>query len=296
MMQLSAITDEISQDFEHALDVLKEYGATGTELRGLWGTNIADLTDEQVERALAALRERGLEVVALSTPFFKCDLEAKSINEGESVGRMHLAAPRGLEQQMELLHRCIRLAKRFDTKLIRVFSFWRKEALTLDVENRIVEAFREPVAIAERDGVILALENEHACFLGTGEETARIMKRLDSPSFKVVWDPGNAFHAGEKPFPNGYDAIKQWVVHVHVKDAITVDTPDHGKQARWCVVGEGEIDYSGQFEALRRDGYSGYISLETHYIPTLGSGPNGEGLAEDGSRPCLAALQKLLSL
>src|SRR5947199_9378531 len=116
-MQLAAITDEISQDFEHALDVLVEYGAEGAELRGLWGVNIADLTDEQAARAKDALTERGLRVAALSTPFFKCDFDMEAVNEGEAAGRMHLATPRGLPQQMEMLQRCIDLAHLFDTNL-----------------------------------------------------------------------------------------------------------------------------------------------------------------------------------
>src|SRR5258708_3392457 len=125
-MQLSAITDEISQDFEHALDVLLEYGATGAELRGLWGTNISDLTDDQVARAKSALNSRGLKAVCLATPFFKWDLPTTDASSS-AAGAMHLAAPRDFQHQMELLTRCIRLAHEFDTRLIRVFSFWRKD-------------------------------------------------------------------------------------------------------------------------------------------------------------------------
>ncbi len=293
-MQLAAITDEISQEFEHALDVLVEFGAEGAELRGLWGVNIADLTDAQAERAKNALAERGLRVAALSTPFFKCDLEMNAPNEGEAAGRMHLATPRGLPEQMDMLRRCIELAHYFDTRLIRVFSFWRKAALTPQLEEQIVEAFASPVAIAANEGVVLGLENEHACYIGTGTEAARIAAAVNSPNFKIVWDPGNAFYAGETPFPEGYDAVKPWATHIHIKDAVTVQTPDHGPQPKWCVVGEGEIDYAGHFAALKRDGYAGFISLETHYIPETGTGLGGKGTPEDGSRPCLAALRQFV--
>ena len=293
-MHLAAITDEISQDFEHALDVLVEYEAAAAELRGLWGVNIADLTDEQAERARAALSQRGLRVAALSTPFFKCDLDTDAVNEGEAAGRMHLAAPRGLPQQMDMLRRCIELAHFFGTDLIRVFSFWRKAPLTAQVEERILAAFEAPVAMAAREGVVLGLENEHACYIGTGVEAARIAAAINAPQLRIVWDPGNAFCAGEPPYPEGYDAVRPWFSHVHVKDATMVDTPDHGQQPRWCVVGAGDIDYTGQFAALKQDGYHGYISLETHYVPESGSAPDGRGTPEDGSRPCLAALQRLI--
>ena len=294
-MPLAAITDEISQDFEHALDVMLEYGAVGAELRGLWGTNIADLTDAEVSRAKAALRERGMQAVCLATPFFKCDLAPEAPISGEEAGPMHLATPRGLEQQMELLTRCIRLAHTFETPLLRVFTFWRKEALTPAIEARIVDAFAAPLAVAEREGVLLGLENEHACFVGTGVEAARIAAAIDSPHLKIVWDPGNAYFAGETPYPGGYDAVRPWLVHVHVKDGKLVETADQGPRPQWCVIGEGDIDFVGQFAALKRDRYTGWISLETHYRPKMGTGPDGSGTPEDGSRPCLAALRTLLA-
>lgn len=293
-MQLAAITDEISQDFEHALDVLGEYGATGAELRGLWGTNIADLTDEQIARAQAAMEARGIRPVCLATPFFKCDLSPAEENPGEAAGRMHLAKPRGLEQQMTMLKRCIAIAHALNVTYLRVFSFWKKDLLTPEIEARIVAAFEEPVALAAQEDVILLLENEHACFIGTGEEAARIAADVNSPHFRLVWDPGNAFCADELPYPDGYRAVLPYLAHVHVKDARMVETP-HGLQPKWCVIGEGDIDYNGQFAALKQDGYTGYISLETHYIPETGSGENGKGTPEDGSRPCLAALKKYLA-
>jgi len=294
-MRLAAITDEISQEFEYALDVMLEYGALGAELRGLWGTNIADLSDDQVARARQALKERGMAVAGLATPFYKCDLSADAANPGEDAGAMHLAQARTMEQQIAMLERCIELAHAFETPFLRVFAFWRKTVMTPEIETQIVAAFETPVAMAEKAGVTLLLENEHACFVGSGGEAARILAQIPSPNLRAVWDPGNAFSLGERPFPEGYEAIKPYMVHLHVKDAVEIDTPDHGKQVKWCVVGEGDIDYAGHFAALKRDGYTGWVSLETHYRPLQGSGPDGKGTPEDGSRPCLAYLQKVLA-
>jgi sugar phosphate isomerase/epimerase len=294
-MRLAAITDEISQDFDHALDVLQEYGATGAELRGLWGTNIADLTDEQAATAKTALQARGMTAVCLATPFYKCDLEFGAENPGEEAGRMHLAQPRGLEQQMAMLERCIALAHHFETPLIRIFAFWRKQVLTPELEARIVETLAEPVALAAKHGITLVLENEHACLIGTGAEAARIASAVNSPNLRIAWDPGNAFNAGEIPFPDGYEACKPYIAHIHVKDARMVQTEQHGIQPQWCVVGEGEVGYEAHFAALKRDGYAGWVSLETHYVPPTGTGESGKGTPEDGSRLCLAALNSLLA-
>lgn len=280
-MKLAVITDEISQEFERALDVMLEYEVRNAELRGLWGTNIADLDSAQVSRAKEAMQSRGISACCLSTPMFKCDLE---VDAGSVEGPMHLAKARGIGEQNELLRRCAGLAHEFGTDLIRVFSFWRKGALTPQIEARIVDAFDQPLKIAAEEGVTLLLENEHACFIGTGAEAGRVLSAVDSPRLRSCWDPGNAHIAGESPYPDGFSAIKPFLKHVHVKDG-SINSTDGTH--RWTVVGEGDIDYVGQFHELRKEGYSGYISLETHYIPEGGT-------PEEGSRACLSALRRFI--
>ncbi len=46
------------------------------------------------------------------------------------------------------------------------------------------------------------------------------------------------------------------ISHIHLKDAA-------GK--KWMPVGGGEIDFIGQFKALKKIHYAGTMSLETHY-------------------------------
>jgi sugar phosphate isomerase/epimerase len=278
MIRPAVITDEISQDFERSLDVMQEFGVSDAELRGLWGMNVMGLSPEQLARAREALEVRGMQVCAIASPIYKCNLF-----EGEAeTGPLHLASASTFGDQLRLLERAIELCRYFNTKLIRVFSFWRQRAVSAEVLDQIAAAIRPGVARAEQAGVTLGLENEHACLLGTGRETAELLERIGSPALKAVWDPGNAFFAGELPFPDGYEAIRTHLTHVHVKDAVRRDGEPH-----WAVVGQGEIDYRRQFAALVRDGYDGAVSLETHYKPASGD-------AEEGSRECLAAMLALL--
>lgn len=280
-MRLSVITDEISMDFAYALDVMKEYGCSGAELRSLWDKNIADLSAEELDKAHRILDEKGLEVCCIASPLYKCNFPDKASIE---TGRMHQAQGRSAEQQLDLLKHCTGIARMFGTRYIRMFSFWRAGDVTPEIEEAIAEGISDGVKYAEDNGIVLLMENEHDCSLGTGVETARFLERVGSPALKAVWDPGNAFFAEEKPFPDGYTAIRNYVEHVHVKDGELLAS---GKM-RFVVVGEGEVDYKGQFAALKANGYSGYISLETHYRPFAGT-------AEQGSRLCLQALNKLLS-
>jgi sugar phosphate isomerase/epimerase len=280
-MKLAVITDEIDDDLDRALDVMLEYGVRGAELRQLWDKNIADAPRDYLDRAKAAVEKRGMTVVGIASPFYKCDLPGSET--AGPAGPLHSATARGLAGQIDMLERMIGAAQFFDTTLIRVFSFWKRGPLTPGIEETIVDAFAEPAALAESAGVTLGLENEHACFVATGGQAGRIVREIGSPAVRVIWDPGNAFFAGERPYPIGYEAVRGLIAHVHVKDA---GVAAGAAEPAWTVVGEGEIDYKGQLAALRADGYDGYLSLETHY--------RGGATKEASSRSCLEGLLALL--
>ncbi len=101
----------------------------------------------------------------------------------------------------------------------------------------------------------------------------------------MIWDPGNEAYVGSHPFPAGYEHVRGRVLHMHVKDALY--PPEDPQQRRFVKMGTGSIDYVGQFRALDRDGYSGTISLETHY-------QHPEGGREQATRESFAALRQLL--
>jgi sugar phosphate isomerase/epimerase len=195
-----------------------------------------------------------------------------------------LAAERRFDQQIELLHDLIQKCRILDTDIIRVFSFWKQGPLTDEVWKKMVDSYREPLNIAKKENVILALENEHSCYIGTGAEAGRLVKKINHPNMKIIWDPGNAFCAGEVPYPGGYAAVKDNMIHVHIKDPRK--NTKTGK-FEFCVVGEGELDYKNHLMALAKD-FSGVLSLETHFIPE-------GGVQEQGTIACMKSLKKMVS-
>src|SRR5436853_1873689 len=69
---LAVITDEIAQDFGHALEVAaKEFQLGFVELRELWGKNLFALDAAQVREAGALLKRFNLRVSSLASPIFK---------------------------------------------------------------------------------------------------------------------------------------------------------------------------------------------------------------------------------
>lgn len=290
--QLGVITDEISSDFEHALDVMQEYEVRQVELRELWSKNVLHLSSEETLQAKTAIHRRGMTVCSIASPFYKCSLgsEAKGMTDGDPAPErmLHGAAESTLQEQMGILERAFELAHFFGAPIVRVFAFWREMPLTTAVMESIQEAFQRPLELAEQNNLVLGLENEHACLIGTGEETAALLHRVNSPFLRCVWDPGNAYQLGEEAFPVGYRAVKDWIAHVHVKDARKVVGPDGQVSRPWTVVGAGDIGYRAQFQALIEDDYRGVVSLETHYR-------NPEGDREASSRECLTSIRRLLA-
>lgn len=280
MFELGVITDEIDQDLDHTLDVVAEWGLTWVELRTVWGTNIVDLDEDQVDRLHRTVRERGLRVAAIDSPCLKCVLPGFPTAQR---GDTFFAAERDYPTHLKLLERAAALAHRFDTPLVRIFSFWA-------VPDRdaawpaIVERMAEVVQVAEQGDVTLVLENEHVCNVATGADTRRLVDAVTSPRLRAVWDPGNAYAAGENPYPDGYNQVRNLIAHVHLKD-VHRDGSAHGV---WRPIGGGDVDLLSTLRALKTDGYSGVASLETHYVPAGGT-------KEAGSRESFAGLQRLMA-
>ena len=276
MIKVSVITDEISQDFARALDVALAERVRHVELRTLWEKNVVQLSDDEVEKARACLRERGMKVVAIAGPFFKCFLNNQYRRDsGDTFG---YASDQSIEQHFDILDRCFHLAKAFGTDLVRTFAFWRAGPPTQEVYELIARHIGEATRRTEQAGLRLALENEHACFIGTAAESVEALTRVSSPSLGLIWDPGNAacIDPPASVFPHGYELVKnavgmERIFHMHLKDPVT----SGGRGTRFTQFGDGELDYRGQFEALVRDGYQGAVSMETHW--------RGEGLTPEES-------------
>ncbi len=146
--------------------------------------------------------------------------------------------------------------------------------------QRLLNRFRLAVEIAEREGVMLAVQNEYSCSVGTELKTRLLLNSLSSKWVGSLWDLGNAFFAREKPYPDGYEKIKDAIIHVHVKDARVV-----GGQFTWLPIGKGNVNYNGQFAELSNNRVT--VSLETHYAPS--------GNREQGTRESFAGIKNIIN-
>jgi sugar phosphate isomerase/epimerase len=279
--RIGAITDEFSSDISVAAEAMRELGMKGAELRLIGDRNIMDLNDAGIDKAMEVIQRNGLQVISIASPILKCTLpDAPAVDsrfQQDSFNARH-----SFEDQPRLAERAFEIAKRTGAKIVRVFSYWRvvePEA----VFERVVDALQELSDKAGRHGLIVGIENEHACNIATAQETARVLAAVDHENLQVVWDPANAYVSGEKPFPSGYRLLETGrIAHVHAKDCTL-----EGHTPIWGPLGECDIDWEGQIDALAEDGYNGYIHLETHW-----AGPGGDKL--EGSKICGRNLKRLV--
>ncbi len=278
-MRLAYITDEATQDLRQAAELAKKLGFSGVELRSVEDTPIDRIPIRRLREYRRLLDGEGLAVCDLASSFYKCPL-------AEAPG------------ELDKLKRLCDGAEELGCGHIRGFAFFAQGAPA--VTDEILDAFGPAGEILRERGKRLLLEADPSVNTPNHAALGALLARLDAPEFGAIYDPGNDLYdpGRERPYPEGYLAVKPWLAHVHIKDALlnAAGEPE-------CVkIGTGWVDYPGLLAALRRDGYKGYLSLETHY--RVGAGisealmrqPGGAAFSQGGMAATVESAQALRKL
>ena len=252
----SVFTDELTMDFADAVQTAAAAGLRYVDIRRLWDVYSHELPRHRWSDMRAILDAHDMRVGAIQSNFGKCPLEGPGYDEHRAF------FPTLIEQ-----------AHYFGTKVIRCFPFWQSdrtstEPIRANLEpnlSTIVRQLRPAAALAEREGVVLALEPERSTFGGSASEVRRILDAVESPALKVAWDVDNAW-TWEPIFPDGYEQVRGLVVNVHVKDrASAPDRIQGGDPGQRALLGSGALPWPDVIRTLRADGYEGIYSIETHF-------------------------------
>ncbi len=264
---LSAFGDEITDDLAAQLDILAAEGVHSLELRGAWGRNVLEFDANDLRRARELLDSRGFAVSAIGSPIGKSPIDGAPDFEP---GRLDRAAA---------------AADALGTRLIRVFSFY--------VPAGQANAHREAVmhrmgALARRAaelGVTLVHENERGIYGDTAERCLDILQTVGSPALRAAFDPANFVQCGVRPMAEAWPLLADYVIHVHIKDAVFADGSVR-------PAGQGDGAVPELLAALRERGYQGYLTLEPHLQI---AGPSGGFSGAEGMRAAIRALRALLN-
>ena len=157
--KVAVISDEISQDFDHACSVAAhEFGLQWIELRAMWNKSLQALTDSEIADAQKILAKYSLRVTDIASPLFKVDWPEASPTSHTRPGHT-MNSTETFKQQDDVLERSISLAKQFKTDKVRCFDFWRLEDVT-PYRKAIDAKLQEAATVCGKQGILLVLENE----------------------------------------------------------------------------------------------------------------------------------------
>src|SRR5258706_5517995 len=277
--RLGILTDEVSANFDDALDWIAEQRLKHVEVGVVDGRNVVTLDDAQVRDVGHRVESRGLYISAIASPLFKCALDpSRPVASGDRFGQQE----EGVEAHFAKLECVIAIAKLLDAPRIRIFSFWREQDPGR-YHDDIVRHLKRAGAIGTGAGVLLLVENEPSCNGGFAAEVAQIVRRVNSPAVQAPWDPGNEAYGRREAFPGPDGYLKDVRAHVHLKDAYI----SKGGAPRCVPLGSGSVPWIAHFRALAADGYDGLFTIETHFIPDGGTQKTGSRMTLDAIRTLL---------
>jgi len=260
LWKLGIITDQVDFDLHVALNrFFPRYHLRWAEIRYLELNGqkryiYAQSTQNELAQVKRQLDDAGVRLSVLDTAIFKIALPGTT-PVGESPAYVDPTLS-DFSRQLEDLKRAAEAVHALGANRLRIFTFGRV-AQPAAIFERVVEQLHKALAVAKEQDVTLLVENEYDCNVGTAEEIVRLFKAIPDTRLMHNWDPCNAYEMGEQPFPKIWDKLDHSrISHIHLKDA---------KGKDWKPIGAGELDFAGQFQALKRINYSGTLSVETRY-------------------------------
>jgi L-ribulose-5-phosphate 3-epimerase len=174
---------------------------------------------------------------------------------------------------------CIAAAYEVGATRIRVYAGrWQP-----GMDNRAAhwDRLRTALSILAREAepakVVLCVENHFGTMTQTAADTARLVREVDSPAVRVLYDQANLTFTHNENWQDAFAVQGDLIGHVHVKDFVfkdphapfrfsdTVRVRAEERAIRSCVVGTGVVPWRSILEELVRRGYDDVLSLEYEY-------------------------------
>lgn len=143
--------------------------------------------------------------------------------------------------------------------------------------DRLVHSLRELSVPAAAAGVILCAENHFGTMTQTARDTAALVREVDSPAVRVLYDQANLTFTHDEGVDDAFAVQGDLIGHVHVKDLVFKDPNApfvasetarvHADERAVIsrVVGDGSLDWPRILQRLRGIGYDDVLTLEYEY-------------------------------
>jgi len=224
-------------NLEQIADQALAMGYDGVELRGVQGEHIGPgETPGELSRIKKIFEDRGLDIACIMgySRFTWADEKQRAEEISKALTMLELAGAVGCP-------------------LLRVFGGKMEGGDREANIARVVECLGILAPSARKLGVQMALEtHDDWC---RGENLSAVLRGVDDPALGVCWDVANSHFV--EPLEKTFDALKDRLCHVHLKDAAKLNGKEVGR-----LPGTGEVDLRKAMKILAGAGYDGYLSFE----------------------------------
>jgi len=253
-LALAVIGDEVGPSLSEMISFCSENGLSRLDMRTVDGRNLLGMSLDEVKAISDTLNDAGIEVPTFVSPILKWAAPGKA----PAGGKVDFAFdPKTCPTEDPLAH-AFDIATVLGATRIRVFSHLRYPGFAAtDLEAAIDRL----VDLGTRHDVLIEMENEPVCNIGSVAELAKFFRELPDVSdyLRPLVDVGNSWSIGEPPTAEDIAFLAPSVDLIHIKDRDLT-----GK--RGVPVGDGAVPWAMELKRLL-EGVTGnevVASLETH--------------------------------
>lgn len=236
--KLTAFADESSPEIMGQIEALKRNNMSFIELRGINNKSAYGYDAEESKEFAKIYRENGITVSSLGSP----------------IGKIKITDD--FEPHFNDLKRVVELADIYDTKLIRLFSFYIPEGEDRkQYRNEVIDRVGKMAEYCRQNGIVPCHENEANIYGESGAECLDLLENI--PELDAVFDAANFIVTGNDAY-DAYKLLNGKFEYLHIKDAL--------KETKQIVpAGEGDgrlpeilADYAAKSDRDR------FLTLEPH--------------------------------
>lgn len=252
-LALAVIGDEIGPSLAEMLSFCSEHGVRRLDMRTVDGRNLLGMRVDEVRSIRVALDKAGIEVPTLVSPLLKWAAPGKTA----AGGKVDFAFDPAQCPAPNPLAHAFAIADVLGARHMRVFSFLRYAGYT---PQGIEPAIDQLTDLAKRHDVIVEIENEPVCNVGSIAELADFFRAIPATShLRPLVDIGNSWSMGQPPSDPDIAMLAPSVDLIHLKDR-------NFAQRRTVPLGDGEVPWAKELTRLLKDAKSPQVlaSMETH--------------------------------
>ncbi|WIM10786.1 TIM barrel protein [Enhydrobacter sp.] len=253
-LALAVIGDEIGPSLAEMISFCTEQDVRRLDMRTVGGRNLLAMTLDEVAAIARTLKSAGIEVPTFVSPLLKWP----AIDGASAAGPVDFAFDPKQCPQKDVLAHAFDIATALGASRIRVFSHLRHPGFA---PRDLLGTFDRLMELAARHDIIVELENEPVCNLGSIAELARFFRELPPPAARLrpLVDIGNSYAMAAPPAEADIALLAPRVDLIHLKDRDIA-------ARRTVSLGDGNVPWVKELRRLLAGVEASEVvaSIETH--------------------------------